>query len=141
MQVISISLPMDLLTEVEGLQERGYAGRSEAVRAALRHFLQSLREEEDLTGSTSAAVVTSYQEAVQHRIAQVRHDHGDVVRSMLHHHSRSNHDCVESLIVEGDAARVRSLVDALRSQEGIRFAQAVLVSNEHQDVPGDGEEE
>lgn len=127
MAVVSISLPDTLLEEAEALvQERGYAGRSELVRAALRDFIA--RHDSDASeGRRTATLTLVYAHGHERVFSVIRHHHLDVVRTALHSHSGER--CVELFVLEGDAARIRSFHDAL-----VATREALRVSLAHTDL-------
>jgi len=139
--VVSISLPDALLQKADALiEKRGYAGRSELVRACVRdHLVASLAEERD--GVRSASVTLVYPHGEEKHFTRIRHDFTDVVRSMMHGHAKTA--CIEIFVVEGPAARVRGFVDALRATRSALQVGAVYTdawdekgsSHEHEHEP------
>ncbi len=121
--VISISLPDALLEQADALlSARGYAGRSELVRAALRDFLAA--ESRPLDDRLASATVTLlYPHGSERKVADVRHGFTDVVHSMMHGHAETA--CVELFLLQGEPARVRAFVDALRGLKEALLVQAV----------------
>lgn len=121
MAVVSISLPDALLAQADNvIEQRGFAGRSELLRASVRDFVAANAPEG--RGPRRAAVTLVYPHGMERRFSDIRHTFADVVRSMMHGHS--GEACVELFVVEGDASRVRSFGDALR---GTREALLVNV--------------
>jgi CopG family transcriptional regulator, nickel-responsive regulator len=126
-RVVSIALPPELLKELEELpSEEAYKGRSETVRAALHMFLNKLRSETKAQGHVSATLTVHYNEEAAPRITRVRHNFSDIIRTMVHNHDLHD-DCLEVLVLDGPAERVRLLVDTLRGREGINLAEAVII--------------
>lgn len=122
MSVVSVSLPEALLEQADAfIRERGFEGRSDLVRAALRDFLA--RERAPPAGGQRTATLTLvYPEGFERKIGEIRHEHTDVVRSMMHGHSREH--CVEVFVLEGPARRIQQFVDRLRAARETRLAQA-----------------
>lgn len=122
MAIVSISLPDPVLQKLDAAVEaRGFAGRSEAVRASLRDFLKDPVERK---GRRAATLTLVYPEGQERRIAEIKHDHADVVKSMMHNHAAGH--CVEMILVEGDAADIRRLADRLRSRRETVLAEVVF---------------
>lgn len=129
MAVISVSLPESLLDQADALIEsRGYAGRSELVRASLRDYIQREADPEE-EGHRTATLTVVYPHGVERKVSSVRHDFDHIVQSMMHGHSEGA--CVEVFMLKGQASEVRSFMDGFR---GIREVQAVDVT--FTDVPG-----
>lgn len=128
MAIVSVSLPEPLLDDLDRvIRERGFAGRSEAVRAALRDFVATHgRERRKLEGPVSATLTLVYPEEETRRLGEIKHDYGDVVKSMLHAHTRDDR-CVEVFIVQGAGSRVRGFADRLRTAKGTELVETVLI--------------
>jgi len=119
--VVSISLPDALLAQTDSLvQARGFGGRSELARAALRDLLAAHDEHADAPHRT-ASLTLVYAHGHERVFSAIRHAHLDVVRTALHSHSHEQ--CVELFVLDGPAARIRSFADALRaSRETLRVS-------------------
>lgn len=116
MEVVSISLPPDLLREVDlHCAERGYKGRSEVARVALRQLMQ---QTPTIKGRLHGSLTIAYHHGREARMSEVRHAFYDVVRSMMHAHG-STEICLDILLVAGDADRVLALADAMRRQRDV----------------------
>lgn len=123
MPVISVSLPDTLLEQADTfLHARGYAGRSELVRAAMRDFLTRETSDEE-TGLRSATLTLLYPHGYERKIGEIRHEFTDIVRSMMHGHASDL--CVEVFVLEGDAARIRRFADLLRAARDTRLVHVV----------------
>ena len=53
------------------------------------------------------------------RLTQMQHDEHDIIIATLHVHL-DHHNCLEVLILKGEAARVRALADKLISCKGVK---------------------
>jgi CopG family transcriptional regulator, nickel-responsive regulator len=116
MEVVSVSLPSDLLAEVERVGgQRGFKGRSELVRVALRQFVQDSPE---LDGHLHGSITIGYPHGREARMSEVRHAFHDVVLSMMHTHCEPE-TCMDVLLVGGEAHRIHMLVEALRRQRDV----------------------
>ena len=127
MAVVSVSLPADLVQQADAaIASQDYGGRSELVRAALRDFLS--RTADHATERRRTATLTLlYPDGFERRIADIRHDYTDVVRSMVHAHAGEN--CLEMFVLEGLARRIRQFEHALRAAK-----ETLLVSVTYTDV-------
>lgn len=123
MAVVSVSLPDALLEQADAvIAARGFAGRSELVRAALRDLIVA-DQAAPASGMTSATVTLLYAHGGERRVGEIRHRFSDVVQSMMHGHAESS--CVDLLLLKGQAPRIRGFVDALRAAPEARLVQAV----------------
>ncbi|MGB0652542.1 MAG: CopG family ribbon-helix-helix protein [Thermoplasmatota archaeon] len=116
MAVVSMSLPDDLVAEMDGAIDAGdYKGRSEFLRAAVRRQLQA---ETDASGAAAGdahvhgSITTVYGHGHEARVSDVRHAYHDVVLSLMHTHCEPE-VCMDVLIVGGAADRVHGLQAAL----------------------------
>lgn len=122
MEVVSVSLPADLLQDLDRVAAaRGFRGRSELVRVALRQFAQ---ETPHVEGHVHGSITVAYPHGREARISEVRHAYYDVVLSLMHTHCEPE-SCMDVLLVGGEAARVQDLVEALRRQRDV--AKCVFV--------------
>ena len=137
MAVVSVSLPDELLARADAfLEARGFAGRSELVRAALRDFLAA----QDVPGREAAARTATltllYPHGYERRVGEVRHEHTDIVRSMMHGHAGEM--CVEVFVLEGQGRRIRAFADALRALRETRLVQVVYTDAPGEETGGHG---
>lgn len=126
MDVISISLPSDILADMDRMiKANGFKGRSELVRTALRQMAQEYEEPAD---HVHGSITMSYAEGKEARVSEVRHTFHDVVLSMMHTHCEEDL-CMDVLIVGGEARRVLALAETLRRMRDIVKCQLVQVSS------------
>lgn len=125
--IVSISLPDELVADMDRLiKDRGYKGRSELLRAAMRDFLKTNHQEEDARGQVNAIIVAGYPEKLERSLSDVRHAHNDLVTSMLHAHT-SNGRCATVLLGQGPDHKMRRLFAELRGLRELDFLDVKLV--------------
>lgn len=146
MERFTISLDQELAREFDQLVARlGYQNRSEAIRDLLRRHLESSRQPDG--GSVFCVANLSYiynhhERALAERLAELQHGHHDLVVAAQHVHL--DHDnCLESVILKGPDAAVRTFADSLIAERGVRHGQLNIVSvavdkerHRHGDTPG-----
>ncbi|MDZ7641906.1 MAG: nickel-responsive transcriptional regulator NikR [Desulfurivibrio sp.] len=117
----SVSLEEDLLDDFdEFIKGRQYTNRSEAIRDLIRKvFVQ----EEWGTGGEVMGVITlvydHHQFQIQERITEIQHNLHQLIISTTHVHM-DHHNCLEVLIVRGEAGTVRELADKLIALRGVK---------------------
>ena len=116
--------PVHALYEV--IRERGYKGRSELVRAALRDFLNRHKEEDELKGHVNAIAVLGYPERMERHLSDVRHAHNDLLTSMLHAHT-TNGRCATILVGEGADHKMKKFFAELRGLKELDFLNITLL--------------
>jgi CopG family nickel-responsive transcriptional regulator len=125
--IVSVSLPDELLSSADKvIEKRGFTGRSDLVRASLREFLAA--NPAPRPGARSATLTLCYPEGHERKFSDLRHEHGGIVRTMIHAHA-ADHSCVEVYVLEGPGERILSFADALRGrrdalQVSLTFADA-----------------
>jgi metal-responsive CopG/Arc/MetJ family transcriptional regulator len=123
MAVVSISLPDPLLRSADDLIEnRGFGGRSEFIRACVRDFITQ-NATRDRPGKRTATLTLVYPEGSEKHFSKLRHEYGDVIRTMIHGHSGGS--CMELYVLEADGERIVEFADALR---GTRDALQVAMT-------------
>ena len=133
MERITISLGQDLAAEFDRLiAERGYRNRSEAVRDLLRAHLEQARQERG--GATHCVASLSYvynhhERDLAERLTALQHEQHDLAVATLHAHL-DHENCLESVILRGPTAAVRSFADALVAERGVRHGQLNLIDVE-----------
>jgi CopG family nickel-responsive transcriptional regulator len=127
---VGISIEPELLKELDRItRDGGYSNRSQALRDLIRSALSD-RAWQSSSGSVLAAVTIFYDSAssfATRRILEMQHDFYKDIRSSTHFHI-SETRCLEVLVVSGKAARIDSLVKALKSVKGVLHADVILVS-------------
>jgi CopG family nickel-responsive transcriptional regulator len=119
----SISLPGALARELDEMATaKGYSNRSLALADMIRG---QLVEHNQGIGGEIAGTITllfdHHKPSLQRLLTDLQHDHTDLIISTLHVHL--DHDnCLEVLVVRGDAIRIRALCDGLVSAKGVNMA-------------------
>jgi CopG family nickel-responsive transcriptional regulator len=122
-----ISVQDELLESFDGLSaERGYSNRSEAVRDLMRDALvqSRVKAQPDKTEviASLTLVYDHHARELTDKMASIQHDHHGLVISVLHVHI-SHDDCMEVIAMQGKAAEVRHLADALLSLKGVKHGK------------------
>ncbi len=127
---MSVTLPPDLLTELDGVVSAGeYDSRSEATRDAIRAFVTEFNQQTDLSGSLSGTVVVLFEHEhgdVSDEMNHLQHDFTDTIIA-VHHVHLSEHLCLESIAVDGPGEQIEALVSRLRPLEGVHHVKLTVV--------------
>ncbi len=129
MTIISLSIPDALLKQVDKtITEKGYVGRSELIRQALRFYLTEDLAIEEINGEAVATITLIYREnADRRRLLEAQHVYGGLVSTFLHAHIHEGY-CLEVIILKGQAAVIRKFIDNLRQNEQISQIKVAVVS-------------
>ncbi|MBM3793265.1 MAG: nickel-responsive transcriptional regulator NikR [Acidobacteria bacterium] len=128
---IGVAIDSDLLAKFDTLiSERGYTNRSEAFRDLIRDELiekQWERPDAEVVG-TVTLVYDHHVRLLSEKLTDMQHDHFHHVLSTLHVHL--DHDnCLEVLVVRGQAVMVRKLADALISTKGVKHGRLTITGS------------
>ena len=133
MERITISLDTDLAAEFDRLiAERGYSNRSEAVRDLLRAHLEAARQTRgDATHCVAnlSYVYNHHERDLAERLTALQHGQHDLTVATMHAHL-DHENCLESVVLRGPTAAVRSFADALIAERGVRHGQLNLIDVE-----------
>lgn len=117
-----VSLDEELLEPFDALcAVKGYSNRSEAIRDLIRKALvaEEWQQADGQGAGTLTLVYDHHKNDLARRLTQMQHDEYDIIIATLHVHL-DHHNCLEVLILKGEAARVRALADKLISCKGVK---------------------
>lgn len=117
-----VSLDEELLEPFDALcAVKGYSNRSEAIRDLIRKALvaEEWQQADGQGAGTLTLVYDHHKNDLVRRLTQMQHDEHDIIIATLHVHL-DHHNCLEVLILKGEAARVRALADKLISCKGVK---------------------
>ena len=117
-----VSLDEELLEPFDALcAVKGYSNRSEAIRDLIRKALvaEEWQQADGQGAGTLTLVYDHHTNDLARRLTQMQHDEHDIIIATLHVHL-DHHNCLEVLILKGEAARVRALADKLISCKGVK---------------------
>ena len=117
-----VSLDEELLEPFDALcSVKGYSNRSEAISDLIRKALvaEEWQQADGQGAGTLTLVYDHHKNDLARRLTQMQHDEHDIIIATLHVHL-DHHNCLEVLILKGEAARVRALADKLISCKGVK---------------------
>jgi CopG family nickel-responsive transcriptional regulator len=127
---ISISMPEELLHSLDAMvANRGFESRSQAVGAMIQD--QLLEHQRQLGQQVMVGTITLlYDRSVrglQSQLAELQASHIDEVISSLHVHLM-NRQMLEVLLVQGPAARLQAIADAMTTLRGVLTGRLQLMA-------------
>jgi len=125
---IAVSLPPKLLEEFDGIVRRmGYANRSEAIRDAIRHYMlkNALSNEKGKRIGVVSIVYDHDVRGVNDMLIDLQHSYHDVIQSSTHMHL-DEHNCMEIIMVKGDARRINEIKDRLTTVPGVTNSDLLI---------------
>lgn len=119
MPIVSVSLDSAILQSLDDVaQRRRYHSRSEAVREALREFID-VTEWGREGGNASVILAVIYEKGhPKADLAMLQHRF-DEIRTMLHTHL-NDVDCLQIFVAEGPTARLKELIGRIRRVKGVK---------------------
>lgn len=130
MSIISVSLPKELLEELDAiLGEDKSATRSEVLRQAVRSYITEYKELDKVTGDVIATISVLYEKKEQNEeLFRLQHEFSDMITAYLHSHLTDT-SCLEVMVVKGPANRLKTLIDGLKANKPVRQIKfSVMVS-------------
>lgn len=125
-----VSLDSELLEKFDQhCGERSYQTRSEAIRDLIRNTLVQREWEQaegDLAG-TLTLVYDHHKSGLSQKLTEVQHDSHEVIQSSLHVHL-DHHNCLEVIILKGDADTIKDLGQKLISTKGVKHGNLALTT-------------
>ncbi len=110
------------------LLRKGYSNRSEAIRDLIRN---SLVEEEWEKGDEIAGAIlfvyNHHKRELADKILDIQHDYNKIIQSSLHIHL-DHSNCLEVVVVRGEASAVRELYNKLYSTKGVKHCSLARTS-------------
>jgi CopG family transcriptional regulator, nickel-responsive regulator len=127
---IGVSLDSDLLDRFDKfIADKGYDNRSEAFRDLIRDRLVGtaiVAPKASVVG-TVTLIYDHHTRLLPEKLADMQHEHHEVVISTLHAHL--DHDtCLEVVLLRGRSRDVQRLADKLISTKGVRHGRLVMSS-------------
>ncbi len=120
MPIVAVSMPENDLAALDRLQkERGFTSRSDVIRRALRSFLKEYRNLENIKGMITVVITILYgSKGKSAECHQIQHQQSHLIEALLHAHS-TKVECLDVMIVKGEAKEIQELLQILRTQRQI----------------------
>lgn len=120
---LSMSLPEDLLTQLDGMiAERGLPSRSQLIAELIRHALaehEAFARPEGVLAGTITLVYRGDRGVVRQQLVETQtHYLKEVISSQ--HVFLEDEQSLEVLLVQGPALRLKALCDALQAVRGVQ---------------------
>jgi CopG family transcriptional regulator, nickel-responsive regulator len=127
MTIVSLSLPDQMIKEIDHVQEvGGFAGRSELLRAAIRLMLEDSKEKNSLNGHVNAIIVVTHDESNEEPITRLKHEFEQIVRTHIHN-KISQRNCIEVFLLEGDGKKVSAMTKAFQKEDTLKTVKLMVV--------------
>jgi len=119
-----VSLPADLVSELDRIvSELNLPSRSYALRRAVMDFISEREWMKSGKGILIGAINVLYDHTIHEisdKLIEVQHKFLDIIKSAVHIHVDERR-CLEVILVQGKAERIRELAKSIESQKGLFF--------------------
>ncbi len=127
MSIVSISLNEGILKDVDSLEKSlGFSGRSEVMRAAIRHFIIEEKGANAVSGKVHSVVLVMHSQNAEDAITRTTHKFEDIIVTHLHNKFEKE-KCLETFIVSGDAQRIKAMFKALQSSRKTDYVKLLMI--------------
>lgn len=111
------------------VREKGYNNRSLAISDMVRNHLVEHRhaQRDGEAAGTITLVYDHHKTRVQETLTEIQHDGGALIISTMHVHL-DHHNCLEVLVVRGNASSIQSIADRLIGTKGVKHGKLSLTS-------------
>jgi len=128
---IGVAIDSGLLAKFDDLiAKRGYTNRSEAFRDLIRDELvqKTWESPESEVVGTVTLVYNHHVRMLNEKLTDMQHEHHEQILSTLHVHL--DHDnCLEVLVVRGNAKSVQAIAEKLISTKGVKHGRLTLTTS------------
>lgn len=128
-----VSIEEKLLTKFdEQITGKGYVNRSEAIRDLIRDMLvaQQIEDPEAEAFGTLTMIYNHHHGDITDRLNNLQHDYYRNIVSTTHIHL-DEHNCLEVIILRGQAGLIKSLAEMILSTKNVRHGKFVIASTQH----------
>jgi CopG family nickel-responsive transcriptional regulator len=128
MSIISVSLPKELLKELDAIRgEEKSATRSEVLRQAVRSYIIEYKELDKLKGNVIATITVLYEKKEKNEeLFRLQHEFSDMIAAYLHSHLTET-SCLEVMVVKGPSKRLKNLVDGLKANKPVKQIKVAIM--------------
>src|ERR1017187_2747805 len=127
---IGVAIDSELLNKFDELiNKRGYTNRSEAFRDLIRDELveKTWESPESSVVGTVTLVYDHHVRMLNEKLTDIQHDHHHDILSTMHVHLADD-NCLEVLVVKGNATNVQRLADGLISTKGVKHGYLTVTT-------------
>lgn len=114
----------------ELISEKNYKNRSEAIRDIIRENLVSeeWKNEKGEKVGTVTLIYNHHKRGISEKLNEIQHHLHEYILSSMHIHL-DEENCLEVIIVKGQARRIIDLVNRLISLKGVKHGKFVMTTS------------
>ena len=114
----------------ETIGKMGYDNRSKAIQDSVRNFVSDYKWLKEQKGVKVGVLVMVYDHearGLEPALTDAQHEHSDIISSSMHTHL-SKRDCLETIVLRGEAEKIRKLAEELGKKKGVKQTRLTIVS-------------
>ncbi|MEM0204354.1 MAG: nickel-responsive transcriptional regulator NikR [Nitrososphaerota archaeon] len=126
---VSISIPPDLLKELDDMLKKIGYDRSKAIRIAIRNFLTDYKWTQE-SGDVAGALILLYDHksrGIEESLTDIQHEHGSIITSTMHVHL-DKENCLEIIAVKGSSRSIKELAERMMKEKGVKQLKLAVVT-------------
>ncbi len=118
-----VSIEESLLKKFDHfIKEKAYTNRSEAIRSLIRqNLIEKEWREKGVVAGGIALVYNHHKRELVNKLMDIQHDFPHIVISTQHIHL-DHENCLEIVVVKGEAVEVEKLANRLGSIKGVKHS-------------------
>ena len=125
MSIASISIDKPLLVAADELGKKmGLSGRSELIRNAIHALIAEEKQQLLRKEKIKAVILLIHKEHTGSTLTATIHHYQKLIQTQLHHHDEKG-QCLEILLVRGQALDIREFVEELRRKKRAELVKIV----------------
>lgn len=123
-----VSMSEELLQEFDQfINEKGYNNRSEAVRDLVRDVIvqHEWTKDDQVVAGSILIFYDHHQKNLVNEIIDIQHNYHDHILGTSHYHI-DHHNCLEIIIVKGQAGLLKKLSNSLTILKGVKYCKLTV---------------
>lgn len=125
-----VSIEQDLIMKFDRyLDKAGYGTRSEAIRDLIRARLvdEGIQDPKVAATGVLSLVYDHHKRELEDHLTALQHDHHELIIATTHVHL-DHHNCLEVILLKGNAGQIREIGAALASFKGVKHSSLHLTT-------------
>ena len=123
-----VSMSEELLQQFDQfINEKGYDNRSEAVRDLVRDVIVQHKwtKDDQVVAGSILIFYDHHQKNLVNEIVDIQHSFHDLILGTSHYHI-DHHNCLEIIIVKGQAGILKKLSNSLTILKGVNYCKLTV---------------
>lgn len=108
MTIISVSIPEEMVDELDRLRQVMGAGRSDVIRAGIREISRMNRQQ--LDGRNNAVLMVAHKDKYDRDVIDIVGGHEDIIKTHTHNKISAN-KCVDIFVLSGSGTNIKLVTD------------------------------